>query len=268
MIHSIFADTVKLKDGSEIKGRVLRITQQSIEIDPDGEIPFDLIQKEKADSIVFPDGRIMTLQQKEENKQPVSGGGKINSAEKNKPQTSSHDAFYFRFLYGPAYERVLIDAPDDIEIKGCSLIMSFQFGYTLLPDFVITGNYGVNVGPSHFTTDDPGIRDLKKYEYDSFTYGIGFTYFIMPENYSFSTIISRYYGSLEKSDTSENSIFRTKGVSMMFVFAKEWMLSQNWGLGISLIYSYSHALTERKYFGHRYGVSDFSYGIAFSATYN
>ncbi len=53
---SAFADEIYLKNGTVIKGRVLRVTTSALEYDPDGEIPFKIIDRDLLKKIVYSDG--------------------------------------------------------------------------------------------------------------------------------------------------------------------------------------------------------------------
>jgi len=261
---ALYADVIKMKDGSVLNGKILRITGSTIEYDPDGNIPFDIINKDSAYSVVYSDGKVVDLRNEST---PPAANAKQSDVRVDIKGAHTHDGFYFRFLYGPAYERVIISSPDKIEFRGSAAAVSFQFGYTIVPDFILFSSMNINVGPSHSVTDDQNIKNLKGYEYSSTMLGIGFSYYMMPENYYFSMIISRYYGDFNNEDASDE-IFSTRGVALTFAFGKEWWLSDNWGLGVSFFYTYAHASTGRKYFGAKYGVNDYIYGLAFSATYN
>jgi hypothetical protein len=77
-----FADEIHLKDGSIIKGKIIQITPGTIEFDPDGDRPFDVISRDLVDKIKYDDGKIINL------------AGEKTSTEKKDGGTREHDEIH------------------------------------------------------------------------------------------------------------------------------------------------------------------------------
>ncbi len=57
-----FYDTIKLKDGTELSGKVIRNSGRFIEYNPAGSIPYDRIETDKVVSIIYENGKIEEIQ--------------------------------------------------------------------------------------------------------------------------------------------------------------------------------------------------------------
>jgi hypothetical protein len=49
----VYADEIYLKDKRIIKGKVLKITAENIEYDPEGGIPFAIVKRDKVHKIIY-----------------------------------------------------------------------------------------------------------------------------------------------------------------------------------------------------------------------
>ncbi len=55
------ADEIYMKDQTVVNGAVLRVTDSSIEYDPDGDIPFLVIERDKVEKIVYDNGSVVNF---------------------------------------------------------------------------------------------------------------------------------------------------------------------------------------------------------------
>jgi hypothetical protein len=60
----LYADEIYLKDNSIVKGKIIKVTNSNIEYDPEGDIPFDVVEKLKVVKIVYDNGKEVVLDKK------------------------------------------------------------------------------------------------------------------------------------------------------------------------------------------------------------
>ncbi|MDH5720733.1 MAG: autotransporter outer membrane beta-barrel domain-containing protein [Spirochaetia bacterium] len=58
---NLFSDEIRLKDGSTIKGKVLRVSANNVEYDPEGDIPFDMVPRSSIKNIVYDNDKIINF---------------------------------------------------------------------------------------------------------------------------------------------------------------------------------------------------------------
>lgn len=59
--HNLAADQIHLKDGSVINGKIIQVTPKTIEFDPEGSRPFDVLVRDQVIMIKYDDGTIVNL---------------------------------------------------------------------------------------------------------------------------------------------------------------------------------------------------------------
>ena len=62
----LWADELVKNDGSKIKGKVLKVTESTIELDPDGDIPFVIVPRKNINKIIYNNGIIVDLKEARE----------------------------------------------------------------------------------------------------------------------------------------------------------------------------------------------------------
>jgi hypothetical protein len=62
----LFADRIHLTTGVVIKGRILKVNDASVEYDPDGDRPFDIVSRRLVRRIVYDDGSVVEMMGTEE----------------------------------------------------------------------------------------------------------------------------------------------------------------------------------------------------------
>jgi hypothetical protein len=60
----LYADEIYLKDNSVIQGKIITVTAKTIEYDPEGDIPYDTIDRSKVVKIVYDNGKEVVLNEK------------------------------------------------------------------------------------------------------------------------------------------------------------------------------------------------------------
>jgi hypothetical protein len=60
-------DVVTLKDGLEVKGKIIQVTESAIEIDPEGEVPFQILKRANVALITYANGTQIRLAAVESN---------------------------------------------------------------------------------------------------------------------------------------------------------------------------------------------------------
>lgn len=60
---NIFADEIRLKDGTVIKGKIIQVTPKYIEYDPEGARKFDMLPRDQVLAIVYDDGTVIKINQ-------------------------------------------------------------------------------------------------------------------------------------------------------------------------------------------------------------
>lgn len=60
-ISYTFADEIRLKDGTVIKGKILRVTPKYIEYDPEGARAFDMLPRDQIAVIIYKDGTVIKI---------------------------------------------------------------------------------------------------------------------------------------------------------------------------------------------------------------
>lgn len=76
--QNLFADEIRLKSGIIIKAKILRVTADYIEYDPEGSKSFDMISRDQAEKIIYEDGSVINLNNKPSNEEKI-----IESSEPN-----------------------------------------------------------------------------------------------------------------------------------------------------------------------------------------
>jgi hypothetical protein len=55
-------DTIIKKDGTTIQGKILKVNEGNIEIDPKGQIPFLILNRSEVESLIYSDGTLVKLE--------------------------------------------------------------------------------------------------------------------------------------------------------------------------------------------------------------
>jgi hypothetical protein len=273
ILTPVFADTIYLKSGLIINGKVLRVTESEVEYSTP-EIPFDKESRSKLIKIVYTNGKTVMFNesaavQPQTDEQPVvrkTEKKKQEVEEENDEGVETHDGFYFGFLYGFGYGNSKLSGTNTLEMKGLGGIMSLELGYAVMDNLILYGTINVIIyTPTRYTYNGQ-TYSLKDHKQNANEGGLGFGFrsYFMPENFyvsaSFTPSSMIYSGDFVKGDSKF-------GLSILGALGKEWWLSDNWGLGAALYVQYSRQKFVDN--NNRSGsINSYSLGIAFSATYN
>jgi len=177
-----------------------------------------------------------------------------------------HDGFFMRFLVGPSSSTQKYDGTsNDMEVKGVSASFNFQVGSTIADNLVAYGEIG------GFTITNPDIEisgktyDTEDTKASSFGFGGGLTYYFMPINIFITGSLQAAKVNIEykKGNTTykgETDI----GIGAFAGVGKEWWISDDWGLGAAVFFSYSNVPDKGS---SNITIASTSFGVAFSATF-
>jgi hypothetical protein len=275
VVSPVFADTIYLNDGSTISGKVLRVTDTEIEFST-ANIPFDKQSRSKIKKIVYTNGKTVVFNEKPatqpvqtKKSQDVAGtqSSVIIPLEEPKPtEINRHDGFYLGFMYGYGYGKSKIGGNNKLAVTGFPVMMDFTLGYAVAENFILFTELRITMLPgSEITYNGKSYSPPdKKEDVANGDLGFGFRSYIMPENMYVSA-------SLTASTTSFEGDFVTgdskTSLGYFVAIGKEWWVSTNWGLGVSVFGEYN--LTSYTDANHnKDDVTNYAIGLAFSATYN
>jgi hypothetical protein len=98
----VYADEIYLKDTTLIRGKVIRVTEKNVEIDPEGSIPFDSIPRENVRKIVYG-----------ENSKSSSEKGRTSGFKGNTKKTDNSGSFYLSVGMGVLLGGIIVDYKDN-----------------------------------------------------------------------------------------------------------------------------------------------------------
>ena len=246
-----YEEVVYLKNGSVIKGTIIeQIPDVSIKIQTkDGNI--FVYQMEEID-------RITT-----ESTKPLEQVDNVVTY-----SVHQHDpGFFIRLTTGLGYARTLTEVQNDdlMEFSGLSSAARFQIGGAVSQNLIIFGEFGaiIQVDPSWEllgqSVDGPDVKVTVS------DFGAGITYYIMPANVYFSLSLLGSQVSLEVDQAEFESDI---GFGINVMIGKEWWVGDDWGLGVAGFGYYSAMDDKKKFLGYTHSISNISFGILFSITYN
>jgi opacity protein-like surface antigen len=261
----LFADTINKKNGEELSGKILRITDKTIEFDPDGEIPFDIVTISEIENIVYSNGQKIYFSDNHS-----SNSIRIDGINK-------HDGFFLRFLIGGGYIQSSAESDNnDYELSGQSQLYDFALGYAVVDNIILFTNMRLEAA-MNFNAEKNGtnLDDSTSNESISFyDFGIGLSYYLLSTNFYFSggfSVNSVTYSNII-SDTNgkrEGDVYSFSGIGLNLSAGYEWWVSDNWGLGIAIYYHQSSSKSLESYpYNESFDFKNRTFGIAFSATYN
>ena len=130
----------------------------------------------------------------------------------------------------------------------------------------IFNNFALHATLFGFTMPEPkyelgGLEGPFNGNVSVFSFGAGFTYYLMPANIYLSG--SAGMGSLEL-EIGAGAIESDPGPAFDLTLGKEWWVGGSWGLGVAGTFGY-HSIKESDF---EYGWSGINLGVRFSATLN
>jgi len=247
-----YEEVVYLKNGSIIKGTIIeQVPDVSIKIQTkDGNI--FVYKMEEIDRIT-----------KESTKPFDQADNVINSG------VHQHDpGFFIRLTTGFGYARTLTEVLNDdlMEFSGLSSAARIQIGGAVSENLIIYGEFGaiIQVDPS-WELLGQSVENGPDVKVTVSDFGAGITYYIMPANVYFSLSLLGSGVSLEVGEAEFESDI---GFGINVMIGKEWWVGDDWGLGVAGFGYYSAMDDKEKFLGYTHSISNISFGILFTVTYN
>ena len=265
---ALLADEIHLNDGQVIRGKILKVTERTIEYDPEGDEPFDVFPRGQIMKIVYDSGKTVNLNEGAEPiEKPLESRGTGEVAVSEKKGAHRHDGFFLRAQLGFGSGATVIEdlQGDDFETSGTSTTFNFQFGYAIVDNFIIFLENGASVMPESKVKWAGAVTEAeKKNDVAISTFGIGMSWYWMPYNIYISPVLSisatEYDGAALKGDSEVGS-------GLTLSIGKEWWVSDNWGLGVAL-FVFGGSDTVKDQSNKKYDMASSVIGIMFTATYN
>jgi hypothetical protein len=287
---SVFADYIHLKNGTLLKGRVIKVTDSSIEYDPEGEIPFDTVNRTDVEKIVYDNGKSVILNSPARNA-PAAPVSNTSVPEKTKETTSEtvsgnaseipgfhrHDGFFFRGYLGYGYTSSTVKSDyGDFKISGLNGSLGLQIGGAIVDNIIPFAELRSIATSNQATTKYGG----KKYTYPDnkqsaggVGLGIGLCVYIPETQFYLSGTYYNSHTAMYGGDFIDETTKSGKGFGLSAGY--ELWVSDNWGIGLAAFYYYGKASFDKNSYGNEksrhYQFSDTTYqsfGIGLSCTYN
>ncbi len=140
-----------------------------------------------------------------------------------------HDSLFFRLALGVGYAQFVGDNPFRTTYKGGSRSGSVSLGFTVIPDVVVFGELsGISLNNP---TISAGNVETSNTQISASGLGLGASYYL-PSNIHMgaSFIFSRIAGHLGENDIKSSDL----GLVVHANAGKEFWVSDNWGLGLTL----------------------------------
>lgn len=186
-------------------------------------------------------------------------------------ESHTHDGFFLNLALGFGYQGFTYDANKsryDMEAKGVSteldiklggriatntLLHATILGVTNTSEIEIKTKGGSKVGSSSDKSENLSML------------GVGLTYYL-PENIFISGSVGFANFNLQDNTDEENNIegATENGIGVQIAAGKEWWVSDNWGLGVSVAFTYG-AADDKDDMGE---ASAYGINVMFSATFN
>lgn len=275
---AVYADEIHLQSGEILRGKIIQVTPQNIEYDPEGPRVFDMVPRGQISKIVYDDGSTVFLNEGSTGgaaavaERPRDQGSQsIPSQEPSSPAsgngTHTHDGFFFRALFGFGPASATFDnyAGNELEFEGGATAMRLQVGYAVVDDLIIFLDNGAIAMAEPDVTYGGNDLEQGNSEIGISDFGIGVSYYIMPYNIYLSASILLFYTSFEGNYIEGDTDY---GVGYQLSIGKEWWISKNWGIGVALLGFYGKTTATIDTDNTEHDVKCSFVGIMFSATYN
>ena len=184
------------------------------------------------------------------------------------PEFHGHDGFFLRFHVGYGSGNVVREYLQDVDLKfsGLTGAFRFQIGAGVAENLILFGELGgfaitrptLEVGSVSETLENSSlsVTDI----------GAGLSYYFMPSNFYISGSIVMARNKFEtQSRYSDTANKMRPGIYISA--GKEWWVSADWGLGVAGFIYTSKSSFNYSDSNEDYTVSNFFFGVVFSATY-
>ena len=185
-------------------------------------------------------------------------------------ESHTHDGFFLNLALGLGYQSFTYDANKaifDLESNGVSTELDVKIGGRIFTNTILHATiFGVtNTSEIETKRDGKKLGSTSDISENLSLLGIGITYYL-PENIFFSGSIGVAQFNLQDNTDEGNAVKGSteKGFGVQVAAGKEWWVSDNWGLGASIAFTYGSAEDQDDYGdASAYGVN-----VMFSATFN
>ena len=189
--------------------------------------------------------------------------------EKKTQKDRIHKGFYLSMSIGPSFIAVTDVAAGDFDYKykGTGALFDFKIGGSRKENILLHATLVSSslVGPKLYA-EGTSLKLPDEISIGEGMFGVGFTYYVMPQNILLSASAGIGYFTL--SDTKNNvNISTDKGFSFQLKAGKEWWVSRRWGLGIGVTYNRT-SLTNRPGDGITELLGSNNISLLFNATFN
>ncbi|HCT30078.1 MAG TPA: hypothetical protein DIW31_04975 [Bacteroidales bacterium] len=181
---------------------------------------------------------------------------------------NQHDGFYLSMGLGPAFGKITDEMVGigTLDFTGTGAQFDFKIGGAVSENFILHASLISSSIPGPKVSGGGESTTLSNnLSIGESMIGGGFTYYFMPANFFISSSIGS--GNFTIIDSKNDINISTKrGLSLQLKVGKEWWVSKNWGLGISL--TYGKTKLTNKADGIEEKLNSSRFGILFNATFN
>ncbi len=175
--------------------------------------------------------------------------------------SQTRDGFYFRVQPGAGFGSM--EYGGIIELSGTAGLFSLQFGGSVTENWVLFGKFsGTSIENPEVKLSGTTLGNAKDTVYSVSAIGGGATYY-WPNNFFLTGAVDLAVATLEIGDYEGESEL---GVGFEFCAGKEWMVSENWGLGLAVTFQTSGMKDKDQY--NEYDIRNIFLGLVLSAAYN
>ena len=186
-------------------------------------------------------------------------------------ESHTHDGFFLNLALGFGYQGFTYEANKfiyDMEAKGVSTELDIKLGGRIATNTLLHATILGVTNTSEIVFKSKGGSKVGSSSDDSENMsmlGIGLTYYL-PENIFISGSVGLAQFNLQDNTDEENNIegATENGIGVQIAAGKEWWVSDNWGLGVSVAFTYG-AAEDQKDMGD---ASAYGVNVMFSATFN
>ena len=186
-------------------------------------------------------------------------------------ESHTHDGFFLNLALGFGYQSFTYDANKsvyDMEAKGVASEFDLKLGGRIANNTLLHATILGVTNSSEIDYKAKGGKKLFSSSKDSENMsmlGIGLTYYL-PENIFVSGSVGFAQFNLQDNSDEENKVegATENGIGIQIATGKEWWVSDNWGLGASVAFTFG-AAEDQKDMGD---ASAYGVNVMFSATFN
>jgi len=179
-----------------------------------------------------------------------------------------HDGFYLSMALGPVFGSIKNETNyiGNQEYSGTGAQFDFKIGGAISENFIIHASLisSSMVGPK-VSGDSGSGQASNDLSLGEAMIGAGITYYFMPSNFFLSgSIGSGNFSIMDKNN--DVTVSTSRGLAFQLKLGKEWWVSKNWGLGISVTYGKTNLTNKGS--GMVEKLNSNRIGILFNTTFN